>query len=243
MDISQENYTGPLDLLLNLIERRNENIYNINISLIIDEYLSYVHQQSQNVDLETHSSFLIMCSRLLEIKSYMLLPPEEKEQESDPTKELISHLAQYKMFKSLSMKLHTMQDLSPYKDCFTRSSDIKKIQREIHKHRFYQDLQSFTADDLCQIFLSLMEAKKKRKDPVDKKNVEIKKDNAVFEKIMHEVKEYITDKSCCCFSEIPSVQKDKISKVMGFITILELSKQGNIYIQQDEKNDIFLKKI
>lgn len=99
-----EVFEGPLDLLLFLIQKNKVNIYDIPISLITDQYLKYL-QEMENNDLEISSEFLVMASRLLYIKSKMLLPKHEEiegEEEEDPRQELIQNLVEYKKYKEVS---------------------------------------------------------------------------------------------------------------------------------------------
>ena len=75
-----EVFEGPLDLLLHLIEKNKINIYDIPIVEITRQYLEYVAQMERS-DMNVMSEFLVMAATLLRIKSKMLLPKEEKEEE------------------------------------------------------------------------------------------------------------------------------------------------------------------
>ena len=72
-----ENFEGPLDLLLHLIEKNKVSIYDIPIVTITEQYLEYVRNMEQE-DLNLVSEFLVMAATLIVIKSRMLLPREEK---------------------------------------------------------------------------------------------------------------------------------------------------------------------
>ena len=69
-----EVYEGPLDLLLDLIDKNKIDIMNIPIALICDQYMEYI-EQARAMDLELAGEFIVMASELLYIKSKMLLPP------------------------------------------------------------------------------------------------------------------------------------------------------------------------
>ena len=100
-DISLDNFQGPMDLLLHLIKKKKMNILEIQLEIIIDEYLSYI-KALENMNLTIASSYLVMASELLEIKSRMLLPSEEKEPEEEDLKEnLIERLIEYEKYKEL----------------------------------------------------------------------------------------------------------------------------------------------
>ena len=74
-----ENFEGPLDLLLHLIEKNKVSIYDIPIVTITEQYLEYVRQMDTQ-DLNIVSEFLVMAATLIDIKSKMLLPAEVNEE-------------------------------------------------------------------------------------------------------------------------------------------------------------------
>ena len=78
--VKLEVFEGPLDLLLHLIEKNKVDIYDIPIVLITEQYLDYVSQMDRK-DMDVMSEFLVMAATLVRIKSKMLLPVEEKEEE------------------------------------------------------------------------------------------------------------------------------------------------------------------
>ena len=80
--VSLPVFEGPLDLLLHLIEKNKIDIYDIPIAQVTDQYMDYV-RQLQNEDPDLASSFLLMAATLLEIKSRMLLPGSDMEEEED----------------------------------------------------------------------------------------------------------------------------------------------------------------
>ena len=95
-----ESFEGPLDLLLMLIRKNKVSIYDIPIALILDQYLA-VMEEMKEMDLEISSEFLVLAATLLHIKSKMLLPKPEDEEEDgvDPREELVRRLAEYKKVK------------------------------------------------------------------------------------------------------------------------------------------------
>ncbi len=70
-----ESFEGPLDLLLNLIEKAKIDIYDIPINIITEQYMDYLYEMEE-LNLEIASEFILMASTLLQIKSKMLLPEE-----------------------------------------------------------------------------------------------------------------------------------------------------------------------
>lgn len=108
-----DTYEGPMDLLLDLIEKAKIDIYDIPINLITEQYLDYIDRMGR-FDLEVTSDFLVMAATLLEIKSKLLLPkPTEgdEEEEEDPREELARRLIAYKRFKAIASELRKYESL------------------------------------------------------------------------------------------------------------------------------------
>ena len=101
-----EQFEGPLDLLLSLIQKNKVSITDIPISLICDQYLEYI-KKAQELDMELASEFIVMASELMLIKSRMLLPKEDEEEE-DPRAVLTDTLLRYQQAKEASQKLLPM---------------------------------------------------------------------------------------------------------------------------------------
>lgn len=100
----EEVFEGPLDLLLALIAKNKLSIYDIPISLIFEQYMEYLDKM-QNFNMEIASDFIVMAAQLMVIKSRMLLPPKE-EDEDDPRQELVDMLLEYQKTKETASILH-----------------------------------------------------------------------------------------------------------------------------------------
>ena len=83
VDIKLEGYEGPLELLLQLIEKNKYNIFDIPIVEITEQYLDYLDKMEES-DMNIMSEFLVMAATLISIKAKMLLPKEETEEEDKP---------------------------------------------------------------------------------------------------------------------------------------------------------------
>ncbi|MBQ8849240.1 MAG: segregation/condensation protein A [Clostridia bacterium] len=101
-----DQFEGPLDLLLTLIQKNKVNISDIPISLICDQYIEYI-TKAQELDMEVASEFLVMASYLMLVKSKMLLPRPEDEK-SDPRAELTDALLRFQQAKEAVGKLAPM---------------------------------------------------------------------------------------------------------------------------------------
>jgi segregation and condensation protein A len=113
--VKLETFEGPLDLLVHLIRISELNVYDIPISRITDQYLSYIALM-QELNLDVAGEFLVMASTLIHIKSKMLLPRPETaatdgEPEEDPREALVRRLIEHQKFKAAAELLHERETL------------------------------------------------------------------------------------------------------------------------------------
>ncbi|MBS1655609.1 MAG: segregation/condensation protein A, partial [Bacteroidetes bacterium] len=111
--IKLPQFEGPFDLLLFFIERDELDIYNIPITRIIKDFLDYIHQ-SEELNIELSSEFILFISTLMRIKAKMLLPRKELDEqgnEIDPRQELVNKILEYKRFKEASAQMAEMEAL------------------------------------------------------------------------------------------------------------------------------------
>ena len=101
--LDQFQFEGPLDLLMALIQKNKVNIEDIPISLICDQYLEYL-RVAQSMDMEIAGEFIVMASELMRIKSRMLLPRPQDE-ENDPRAELADALLRFQQAKQAAIKM------------------------------------------------------------------------------------------------------------------------------------------
>lgn len=106
-----ENFEGPLDLLLHLIQQHELDIMDIPIGFITEKYVDYI-MLMQELNIDVASEYLVMAATLAYIKSKMLLPPdpnaeadEDAELEGDPRMELVRRLLEYQKYKLVAEQL------------------------------------------------------------------------------------------------------------------------------------------
>ena len=105
LTIILEEFEGPLDLLLYLIKKQNIDIVDIPIFPITEQYIEYINMM-EKMQFELASDYLVMASTLTEIKSRMLIPTDdEDEEEDDPRADLIKRLLEYQKYKNLSEEI------------------------------------------------------------------------------------------------------------------------------------------
>ncbi|WP_220338242.1 segregation and condensation protein A [Wenzhouxiangella sediminis] len=112
LEVFLEAFEGPLDLLLYLIRRQNLDILDIPIAEITRQYTGYIEMMTE-MRLELAAEYLVMAAILAEIKSRMLLPrPQaEDDEEEDPRAELIRRLQEYERFKQAAEDLDELPRL------------------------------------------------------------------------------------------------------------------------------------
>ncbi len=235
--IKLENFEGPLDLLLHLIDVNKMNIYDIPIVKITDQYLEAI-KGIESKNLDSMSEFLFMAATLLKIKSKMLLPKEideETGEEIDPRTELVERLIEYKMYKYTSLELKDMQ-LDADKLMFRKSNlppEIVNYHEEVPVDELLDDL---TLSKLNEVFLAAM---KKREDKVDTVRAnfgKIEKEEVTLSRKMRYVQEYGIFNHRFSFRKLLEEGSGKMDIIVTFLCVLELMKMGRMNVTQ---NDIF----
>ena len=108
LQIILEEFEGPLDLLLYLIKKQNIDIVDIPIFPITVQYVEYI-EMMESIQYELVSDYLVMASTLAEIKSRMLIPhDDEDEDEEDPRANLVKQLLEYQKYKDLSTEIDSI---------------------------------------------------------------------------------------------------------------------------------------
>lgn len=133
-DVKIETFEGPLDVLLHLVVKHEMDIYDIPMAQITSQYLAFLEQmQEQNLDIA--SDFLVMAATLVFIKSKVLLPVQdvdnEDEEEADPRAELVQRLLEYRRYKEGAERLAAGPQLN--RDVFARpetSPDPHSVQQQ-----------------------------------------------------------------------------------------------------------------
>lgn len=239
LTVKLQVFEGPLDLLLHLLEKNKVNIYDIPIMEITSQYLEYISEMKQR-DLNIMSEFLVMAATLIDIKSKMLLPREEiQEQEEDPRAELVQKLLEYKMYKCMSFELKDRQ-VDAQKVLFkmqTIPDEVTQYQEPINIDELVSDM---TLKKLNAIFKSIMRKQVDKIDPIRSKFGKIEKEEVSLEEKMEDLKRYASVHKSFSFRELLELQSTKMEVIVMFLAILELMKNGRIFISQENIFDDIL---
>lgn len=234
LEFKINEFEGPLDLLLHLIEKNKFNIFDIPIVEITEQYLDYVNKMDES-DLDVMSEFLVMAATLISIKAKMLLPKEEEEEaeEEDPRAELVRRLLEYKMYKYASYELKDME-LDAGKNFYKQSTipkEVLEFKEEIDPAEVVGDV---TLAMLNDIFNQVMKRTVDRVDPIRSKFGTIEKEEVRIEDKMEEIRLSLKGLKGINFRTLLEVQASKINVIVTFLAVLELMKVGDITIRQDE---------
>ena len=226
LEFKINQFEGPLDLLLHLIDKNKFNIFDIPIVEITEQYLDYLNRM-QEENLDVMSEFLVMAATLISIKAKMLLPREEKEEEEeeDPRAELVRRLLEYKL---KDMNLDAGKNY--YKPA-TIPKEVLEYKEEIDPAEVIGDV---TLAKLNEIFTQVMKRTVDRVDPVRSKFGTIEKDEVRIEDKMDDIRASIRGLKGINFKTLLEIQATKINIIVTFMAILELMKVGDITIRQDE---------
>lgn len=226
IQVKIDNFEGPMDLLLHLIEKKQMKISEINISQIIDDYLEYINKHKEE-NLKIKIEFLIMATDLIEIKAYSILNQEKKLERME---DLEKRIIEYKIFKEISelFSEHEKEYNIPYK---------KSGSQNIQEVSFEYDMSMLTLDNLLNNFKNLIKSEDRKPKMVLNLEEEYSSEEAFSEiqKIMENEAEI----------EFNSLLKNKFTKsriVVLFLCVLELFKNGEIDIIPME-NNFYIKKI
>ena len=213
-------FEGPLDLLLHLISKHKLNIHDIQISLLLEQYLEYIHQL-EHEDLEDAADFLEMAARLIYIKTVSLLPHDEEAQELK--KELEGRLIEYSQCKLLAGILAKGYVGG---DVFIRKPEPIPVDKTYTREH--------DPDILLEAYLGLSEKARSEK-PINAKIFQplvSHKIVSIGTKIVYILKKLYTD-GICDLSHIYDGMDSKSERVATFLAILELTKSGRIVLNDD----------
>ena len=228
LEVFLDAFEGPLDLLLYLIKRQNLDILNIPLAQITTQYMEYIDMMRE-MRLELAAEYLVMAAMLAEIKSRMLLPrsQEEEEEGEDPRAELIRRLQEYERFKQAAEELHQLPQLG--RDVFPVRVEVP----DKHVDRKPPDV------DLKELLLALRDVLQ-RADMFSSHH--ITREPLSLRERMSRVLEAVAPDRFTDFHELFDITEGREGVVVTFMAILELLKQTLIeMVQADNFGPIHVK--
>jgi segregation and condensation protein A len=223
-------YEGPLDLLLELIQKAELDITKVSLARVTDQYLSYMRRLVE-ADLGDLSAFLVIAARLLQIKSEALLPrpPIREAGEEDPGDALARQLIAYKKYKEVA--LHLAQRDEAGLRTFLRLAAPITVESKL-------DLSGIS---LVQLRKAFEEAIAAEHHDADLGSV-VKAPKVRIRDRINIILTQLRDKGATTLFTILKGSKSRVEIVVSFLAVLELVKQGRIEAQQDHRfGDITIK--
>lgn len=227
--IKQESFEGPLDLLLNLIEKRKLHISDIALSKVADDYISHI-KQYENMPVPESANFILIASTLTLIKSKALLPMLDltDEEESD-IEDLENRLKEYKRIKELSKHVEDLFGKSPMFGT-VHQANIEPIfspEEGMDKNTIVEAIR--------RVLKSLPKTEKLQKAVVDKVISLEEMINKLTDRVMRSIKMSFTEFSGK--KQGPLSREEKVNVVVSFLAMLELVKEGIVSVVQDKRFD------
>ena len=218
-----QNFEGPLDVLLTLISKNKMNIYDVEISLLLEQYMEQINLMQQD-DMDIASEFLEMAAKLVHIKTVSLLPKHEEE-EQELKRELTGQLLEYKQCKEIAAMLGSMMSF----DRLIRNPE--KIPVDMH----------YTLSHSAELLLKAYQnaaGRGKRFIPVreEKFNEIVVRRFVSVSSQVSVIMEALNTRKTLLLDDFFSKKTDSSERVAAFLAVLELVKEKKIRIDgEDDK--------
>jgi segregation and condensation protein A len=228
-EIVLDTFSGPLDLLLHLIQKHEIDIRDIPIALVTEQYMQYLRAMEE-LSLEIASEFIVMAATLLAIKSRMLLPrpsrtegEEEDVEAEDPREALVQQLLEYQRCKWAARRLQEMELLQS--QVFSREPmDLRPYAPEAPPM-----LQGVSMWDLVDAYRALL-----RRIPKKQQTAEIKGHVVSVDEMMETILERLGRWRECTFYDLLRSARSRQEVVSGFLALLELVKARRVVCFQSD---------
>lgn len=233
ININTNIYNGPMDLLLNLIEKNKIDIYDIKISDITEHYLNEMENVKKNINPDEITDFIYMASLLIELKSKSLLPKNEfLEEDEEITEEiLMERLIEYKKFKVLSKELRKLSKNSIF--YFSKvQEDISEFLIEKPKNDIIKD-----TNILLETFIKVY----KKNINIEKKFLEsdiLKADEYSIEDYMVKISDSLEENRKYKIHDLVENKESKGEIIVIFLSVLELLKTRVLKVFQNDTDKI-----
>jgi len=215
-----EAFEGPLDLLLYLIRRQNLNILDIPITDITKQYIDYINLMEE-IKLELAGEYLLMAAMLAEIKSRMLLPrPELEEEEEDPRAELVRRLQEYERFKKAAEDLDEIPRLE---------RDINIANADAPNKEMVIKLPDVTLKEVLIAFHDVLKRAELNSE------LHFERETLSVRQRMSQIIKKIGTENFTDFSELFDLDEGRIGVAVTFLAILELLKDAMIDVVQNQE--------
>ncbi len=236
-NIKLDQFEGPFDLLLFFIQRDELDIYNIPINKITADYMSYI-DEVDDLNIEQASEFILFASTLMRIKSKMLLPRKEVDEdgnEIDPRQELIDKILEYKRFKEAAAE---MQLLEAERQLQLKRGNVTQELLEVGKKQSEgtegESLTSF------KLFAAYERVLKKLDARVNKPEHVVVKYNYTMQGQRNFIHDWLKRDKKISFERFFQSCENRVHAIFNLLAILELSQAQYIRVLSGEGRNNFI---
>jgi segregation and condensation protein A len=218
-EVRLEIFEGPLELLLHLIRKNEVDIFDIPIAKITDHYLEYLDMM-RSLNISIAGDFLVMASTLMYIKSKMLLPGTDGEEEEDPRVEITRPLLEYLRFKEAAGEL----------------SERELLERDVFARRLGLEFRSQFAEQDAPLDVSLFQLMDAFKRIVDRRlpgaQLKLQLDKwSLKEKIAY-ILDLLKASATLYFEDLFSEDRTISEFIISFLALLEMVQMGLVRLYQ-----------
>ena len=226
LEIYLEDFSGPMDVLLYLIQKKDIDILDLDVSEITDQYVQYI-ELMDTLKIELAADYLVMAATLAHIKSRMLIPQsEEEEEEHDPRSELIKRLQEYQRYKTVSESISNLPRLD--RDFFLASTSLPKF-----KDRVPIEISS---NELASIFYEVSTR------PKFSAHHEIHFEELSTQERISSILSILNKRNVIQFFQTYQKNEGNQGVVVALLASLDLAKDGYVeLIQNKDSNQLYLK--
>jgi len=222
------DFEGPLDLLLHLVKTSKMDIYEIDIKIIIEEYLDFIEQE-KNKNIDIASSYLVMAAELIHLKSKMLVNDDREDDNNndefhiDSEEDLKRKILEYEKYKKLS---ETLVELENKRNNFYTKSPAKLGEIIDNKNVNFGDV---SLDDLVNA-LKNFKMREKFLKPLTTK---VTKKEYSIEKRIDDIRKILSVREKIEFLELFD-EENRDFLIVTFLSVLTMSKNSEIYLSQED---------
>lgn len=230
MDIKLKDFEGPLDLLLHLVSKYQMDIYEVPITEVIEQYLSYI-ATLQAMRLEIAGEYMLMASQLMLIKSRRLLPKvvEALPEEEDPELVLLDQLEEYRKFKWLSEKMGEQHE--------KRAQYFSKPKLEL----VFEEVTLVQDKSTIDLFLAFSKVMADKQVEFRQNHTTIAKEEYRIEDMMQQIRTLVIDRKQLLLQDVFQESHSLEKLITLFLASLELVKTHEVALRQEENfGDIYL---
>lgn len=220
------DFEGPLDLLLHLIKESKMDIYEVNISEIIEEYITFIHSLEEK-NINVASEYLVMSAELIHLKSRKLINKEEEQNEEDEfgitsEEDLRNKILEYEKYKKVTKDFKELEE--------KRSEVFTKLPESLKEYVEDTSLApgQVTIEDLMNAILLFQERQKLEK-PL---NTKITKRELTVEERTKDIRNILVKKKKVNFLDLFDIATKEYI-IVTFLSVLEMSKNNEIVLTQD----------